>query len=131
MKSYVERFFKKHHKIIYITTFVLAILLTLISIASAEVDLDRWADAIRKAEGNPNYGIVSIKCNPNTDECRRFCKNTIFNTLVKYRDSRCNKDESDLDCLARRYAPIGVKNDPDNLNKNWKKNVAYFLGVKP
>jgi len=107
--------------------FLTVLILIFSTTVSAEIDLDRWADAILKAEGNPNYGIVSIKCDPTTDECRRYCKNTVYNTLVKYRSIRCKKGEDDLTCLARRYAPIGAENDPTNLNKNWKKNVKYFL----
>lgn len=110
----------------FIALLTLLFAMTLIAHAEKTIDLDRWADAIRKAEGNPNYGIVSIKCDSEA-QCRKYCKNTVYNTLVKYRESRCKSGESDLDCMARRYAPIGAKNDPNGLNKNWKKNVAYFL----
>ena len=93
--------------------------------STLHIDLDRYANAIRKAENNPNYGIISIPCNSEA-QCRQYCKNTVFNTLVKYRSTRCKEGEDDLSCLARRYAPIGAKNDPNNLNKNWKRNVKYF-----
>jgi len=106
---------------------LIIIFLFFASTASASIDLDRWADAIRKAEGNPNYGILSIPCNSEA-QCRKYCKNTVYRTLVKYRSTRCRAGESDIDCLARRYAPIGAENDPDNLNKNWKKNVLFYLG---
>ena len=106
---------------------LVAILILLMAVvAQADIDLDRWADAIRRAEGNPNYGILSIPCNSEA-QCRQYCKNTVYNTLVKYRDQRCKEGESDIDCLARRYAPIGAENDPTGLNKNWKKNVLAFL----
>jgi hypothetical protein len=32
-----------------------------------------------------------------------------------------------IDFLASRYCPIGAKDDPRGLNKNWVKNVRYFL----
>lgn len=35
-----------------------------------------------------------------------------------------------IDFLAARWAPRGVKNDPNDLNKNWPKNVKKFLGIK-
>ena len=89
-----------------------------------EIDLDKWADAIHKAEGNDNYGIISIPCSDK--ECRRYCMNTIYNTLVKYRSTRCHKGEADLDCLARRYCPIGSNTD-DGTCQYWKGNVKYFL----
>ena len=104
----------------------LIIVVTVKGCSASEIDLDKWADAIRKAEGNANYGIVSIKCNPKTDECRRYCKNTVYNTLVKYRSTRCRPDEDDLTCLARRYCPIN--SDTDNGTCiNWGPNVSYFL----
>lgn len=95
------------------------------TIHADEINLDKWADAIRQAEGNPNYGIISISCD-NEEKCRKYCKNTIYNTLVKYRKERCKNGEADIDCLARRYAPIN--SDTDNgTNKFWKNNVKWFL----
>lgn len=32
-----------------------------------------------------------------------------------------------IEFLASRYCPIGADNDPQGLNKNWVKNVKYFL----
>ena len=101
------------------------------SVCGAEVDLDKWADAIFKAENSKNhpYGIMLKGCDKDHVEfCRKACKQTVFNTLVKYRKERCKEGESDIDCLARRYAPIGAENDPTGLNKNWKDNVLSFLG---
>lgn len=99
------------------------------SICSAEIDLDRWADAIFKAEGGYSatylYGIRSIPYNSEA-EARRICKNTVYNTLVKYRSTRCRPDDDDLTCMARRYCPVG--SDTDNGTcQYWKKNVQYFL----
>lgn len=109
---------------------LICVLIGLILIFSAEAapDLDKWADAIFKAEGGYKatylYGIRSI---PYKDEAeaRQICKNTVYNTLVKYRESRCGKGESDIDCLARRYCPIGSNTD-NGTCKYWKKNVLYF-----
>ena len=94
-----------------------------------EIDLDRWADAIFKAENSVNhpYGILMKGCDKDNPEyCRKICKNTVFNTLVKYRETRCKVGESDIDCLQRRYCPIG--SDTDNGTcQYWKKNVLGFL----
>ena len=87
--------------------------------------LDDWADAIRQAENNENYGIISIPC-VKGEQCRKYCKNTVYNTLVKYREDRCKAGESDIDCLARRYCPIGSDTD-DGTCQYWKDNVKYFL----
>lgn len=39
-----------------------------------------------------------------------------------------NHYKGDLNEFAKRWAPVGVSNDPTNLNKNWVKNVSYFMG---
>ena len=93
--------------------------------ATADINIDKWADAIHKAESNDNYGIISIPC-VKGEQCRQYCKNTVYNTLVKYRKQRCRAGEDDLTCLARRYCPIG--SDTDNGTcQYWKKNVKWFL----
>lgn len=111
--------------------FILAmILLFMCKPSEAGVDTNKWADAIYKAEGGHNatylYGIRSIPYDTEI-QARRYCKNTVYNTLVKYRASRCREGEQDIDCLARRYCPIGASNDPKGLNKNWKRNVLAFM----
>src|SRR3990167_7969048 len=90
--------------------------------------LDQWADAIKRAENSEKYpyGIKSVKCEGEA-ECRQVCKNTVKNTLVKYRESRCKAGEDGLTCLARRYAPSNAPDDPTGLNANWAKNVGFFL----
>lgn len=120
-----RKFYKKVPKK-PLTIFIFCLLL--ISPAEAYTT-DQWADAIFKAEGGYSasylYGIRSV---PYKDEAeaRQICKNTVYNTLVKYRNERC-PESGDIDCIANRYAPIGADNDPKGLNKNWKKNVLYFL----
>ena len=93
-------------------------------------NIDEIADAIFKAEGGKGtrypYGIKSIKC-VGEKECRRICKNTIRNNIKRYNDYGRSKFGNYLKFLASRYAPIGVANDPTNLNKNWIKNVKFFL----
>ena len=95
--------------------------------------LDEWADSIYKAECGTGtkptctylYGIRSVKYKDEA-EARRICINTIRNTLIKYRATRCQEGQSDIDCLSNRYCPIG--SDTDNGTcKYWKKNVLSFL----
>jgi len=70
----LEKNYKKVRKIN-----VILFLLFSVSVCYAEIDLDRWADAIFKAEGKYSatylYGIRSI---PYKDEAeaRQICKNT-------------------------------------------------------
>lgn len=80
-------------------------------------------NSIRQAEGNPNYGILSVKCTSEPD-CRKVCLNTIRN---QYRRFSEQNPEAFVDSLAKRYAPLNADNDPKNLNKNWKKNVLGGL----
>ena len=87
--------------------------------------LDQWADAIRKAEGNANYGVLS----PKYPHKRQTCKATVKHAFRDF--IALNGNPSDLNAftefLSRRYAPIGAENDPNGLNVNWKTNVLYFL----
>jgi hypothetical protein len=86
--------------------------------------LEQWANAIRKAEGNANYGILSVKCTDEQD-CRIICKNTVRNNYKRW--IKAGKHGSYLHFLAKRYCPVGASNDPKNLNKNWERNVLAFL----
>jgi hypothetical protein len=52
---------------------------------------------------------------------RQACINTINHAL---RDWDGKGDF--IEFLGSRYCPIGAKNDPTGLNKNWVKNVTYY-----
>jgi hypothetical protein len=87
------------------------------------INVEAMADAIRRAENNKNYGVLSVKCSTEA-ECRKICKNSIRNNMKRY-----EKSDKSLDFIAfmgKRWAPEGVANDPANLNKNWAKNVRYW-----
>ena len=80
------------------------------------------ANAIYKAEGgsktNHPYGIL-VKYKHTTP--RQACLNTIAH-------ARRDFNEGDfISFLGSRYCPVGASNDPQGLNKNWIKNVKYFL----
>ena len=87
---------------------------------------DQIADAIYLAEGgsktNHPYGI--LKRYKNTTP-RQACINTIRSSRKRWIESKSKLDY--IDFLQKTYAPIGAKNDPKGLNKNWSKNVKYFL----
>lgn len=87
-------------------------------------------DAIYWAEGGDlatyKYGIRSVSYD-STTEAREICLRTVRNTLEKYAKIRCKGFEKPLECLARRYCPIGAENDPKGINKNWLRNVRGFL----
>ncbi len=89
------------------------------------------ADAIYQAEGGGKakvpYGILSVKVK-DEQEARRICLNTIRNNRVRFANQ--NKFTDYIEFLASRYCPVGASNDPQGLNKNWVKNVKYFLTNK-
>lgn len=94
------------------------------SFALNAINAEILADAIYLAEGGSKtkypYGIISVKCSGET-ECRKICLNTIRNNHKRWLNS--DKSLTYLEFLASRYAPIGVSNDPTNLNKHWLGNV--------
>lgn len=98
--------------------------------AEKEYTVDEIVEAIFHAEGGDNaeypYGIRSVKCNTKT-ECQRICANTVRNNLKRYSEYGHRRHSNYLEFLASRYAPVGVSNDHKGLNKNWLKNVRYFL----
>ncbi len=108
---------------------LLVLFISIISNCFAYTD-EQICDAIYLAEGGKKakvpYGILSVKC-ANEQECRQVCLNTVKNNRKRYKNYGYKKYKSFLEFLASRYAPIGVKNDPNNLNKNWLRNVKYFL----
>ena len=81
------------------------------------------ANAIYLAEGGAKtrhpYGILA-KYKHTTP--RQACINTIKHALRDW-----NGEGDFITFLGSRYCPIGTSNDPRGLNKNWVKNVRYFL----
>ena len=84
---------------------------------------EQIVNAIYLAEGGANtrhpYGILA-KYKHTTP--RTACLNTVRHARKDFD----GKGDFIL-FLQRRYAPIGVKNDPKGLNHNWYNNVKHFL----
>jgi len=96
-----------------------------------EAEISRLADAIWHAEGGYKakpyyYGIRSVDCHGDIPTCRRYCRNTIRNNVVRYGKDRKGFD-SYLEFLAARYAPVDAGNDKRGVNQYWLGNVMYFL----
>lgn len=112
---------------------VLVIAFMLIGAVSAfsEPNYNAIVDAIYKAEGSERamkpFGILSVPCS-GYDECRQICLNTVRNNYKRWLKS--DRSLTYLEFLSKRYAPIGVSNDPQGLNKNWLRNVKFFLEGK-
>lgn len=86
--------------------------------------LKQWVESIHKAEGNDNYGILSISCQ-SKEECRKICSNTVRNNYKRWKKS--GKVITFMQFLGKRYCPVGASNDPAGLNGNWIANVRHFL----
>ncbi len=107
---------------------LLALLILWGSVAFADtspVDIDKLADSIYLAEGGSNtkhpYGILAKY---KTTTPRQACINTIKSGLKRY-STYTGKDDY-IVFLSKTYCPIGAKNDPTGLNKNWVKNVKFY-----
>ena len=93
--------------------------------AETSVDIDRLADAIYRAEGGAKtrhpYGILAKY---KTTTPRQACINTIKSGIKRYKTY--NGKDDFIVFLSKTYCPIGAKNDPTGLNKNWVKNVKFY-----
>lgn len=97
------------------------------TVKERDIYFNKVADAIFRAEGGYKtkhpYGILKKykKTSP-----RQACLNTIRSKYLAWKSIEGPKAPF-LEYLASKYAPIGVANDPTNLNKNWLNNVRYFM----
>lgn len=103
--------------------FILFILIHSICWAGTFTDT-QLCNAIFLAEGGYKaqylYGIRSVHYKDET-EARKICLNTIRNNRKRFLNQTKYKDY--LEFLANRYCPVSAH----PLNKNWLKNVKYFL----
>jgi len=116
----------------YLTSTIIALLLVFFFVGSNSQNYtdEQIVNAIYKAEGSEKakkpFGILSVPCE-GYDSCRQICLNTVKNNRKRYADYGHKDYDTYLEFLASRYCPIGADNDPKGLNKNWLKNVRYFL----
>lgn len=96
--------------------------------AEQSINYNLIVDAIYHAEGGARakklFGVLSVPCEGYAG-CRKVALNTVKNNHKRWQKAGAKGDY--LEFLAKRYAPIGAKNDPKNLNRNWLKNVRHFL----
>jgi hypothetical protein len=86
--------------------------------------------AIRYAENGPQgreFGVL-------TPEAQRYATHPdpamSFRTQAKWAAGTIKKRyKGDLEEFQKRWAPVGVANDPKNLNANWLKNMQYYLDL--
>lgn len=86
------------------------------------IDVDKLADAIYKAENSKKYpyGIKSIDTKGDKVYARKICINSINNNLKRYEQS--DKSLDFITFMGNRYCPVSEH----ELNNNWVKNVKYF-----
>lgn len=98
-----------------------------------------FSKAVEIAENNKrNQGVLSIPTKT-PEEALNVQKDSIYNNYVRWLENQqgvlpkwdvpkgANKEDKYTDFMQKRWAPLGVKNDPDNLNKNWAPNVRKVL----
>jgi len=84
------------------------------------------SSAVKVAENNPrNHGVLSV----NTNNPAKVLDDSVYNNFVRWQQA--GRPGKFVDFMQQRWAPIGVKNDPKNLNKNWSKNVRGALRRDP
>lgn len=87
------------------------------------------ASAVKVAEGNPrNHGVLSVPT-ANEGDASKVLNDSVYNNLVRWHEA--GKPGKFVDFMQKRWAPIGVSNDPRNLNKNWAPNVRKALQQDP
>jgi len=116
---------KLHSSVILILCLVGCLIICLFSSCgmtparAEEINVDNLATAIYYAEGgaktNHPYGILA---HYKTTTPRQACINTI-----RHAQRDWNGRGDFISFLGSRYCPVGAKNDPTGLNKNWVGNV--------
>lgn len=93
---------------------------------------NKIVNSIYKIENSVKYpyGIKSLPIKGNTQSereayARKICLNTVRNTYVRWEKS--GKTNDFIEFLGNRFCPIGAPDDPKGLNKNWIKNMNYYL----
>ncbi|TBR16975.1 hypothetical protein EPO66_03605 [bacterium] len=91
---------------------------------------EQIVEAIKRAENSKKYpyGIKSINTHGDEAYARKICFNTVKNNRARF--AKQTKYTDFIEFLGSRYCPIGAADDPTGLNKNWVKNVKYFLENK-
>ena len=110
------------------TRLLLILLLCSPCLAEERYNNDKLADAIYLAEGGNKtrffYGIKSINTHGDKVYARKICINTINNNYRRWVKAGSKGDFTDF--LGAVYCP--PKAHP--LNKNWTRNVRYFMREK-
>lgn len=106
----------------FLATIISILMVSCVHAATGIVNVNKLANAIYMAEGGSKtkhpYGILKRY---KVTTPRQACINTIKSNLKRW-DGKGDF----IVFLGKTYCPIGAKNDPTGLNKNWVKNVRYY-----
>ena len=88
----------------------------------------KLVDAIVIAEGGPDAMVRAVQCSvprcKDYQEARQIALHTIDHALTDWGNSQLRSRRAEfIQFLGSRWAPVGVTNDPTNLNVNWVPNV--------
>lgn len=97
-----------------------------------------WIAAVQKAEGGYDAIISAVACT--YPELKALPKDVAYEHAIDIVARSMAHAQADfikandylaafIDFWAQRWAPVGAKNDPNNLNNNWPLNVKKFLSV--
>ena len=89
-------------------------------------ELSRYVAAIRYAENGKTYqyGIIHKRCKAGYRNQAGWCAATVQKNYDRW--VKAGSKGEFVVFLGNRYCPIGVDNDPNNLNRHWIGNVRKF-----
>lgn len=115
--------------LIVIVLMLIAFLIAVFFIKKARAEEytdNQIVNAIYKAEGGKKaispFGILSVTCE-GFNSCRRVCFQTVRNNRKRYARYGYKQFKTFEEFLGSRYCPVSAH----KLNKNWVRNVRYFL----
>ena len=84
--------------------------------------------AIRYAENGgkgKEYGILHPRVKPTYRSQAGWCAATVQKNYDRW--VKAGRKGEFVVFLGNRYGPVGAENDPNGLNKNWVKNVRFYV----
>ena len=84
--------------------------------------------AIRYAENGgkgKEYGILHPRVKPTYRSQAGWCAATVQKNYDRW--VKAGSKGEFIVFLGNRYCPVGAENDPNGLNKNWVKNVRFYV----
>jgi hypothetical protein len=84
--------------------------------------------AIRYAENGgkgKEYGILHPRVKPTYRSQAGWCAATVQKNYDRW--VKAGSKGEFIVFLGNRYCPVGAENDPNGLNKNWTKNVRFYV----